>query len=345
MLGELPTGRSASMHKVFLNMLECPGCHGLLSWNISEQRGERIEEAEARCTACGATYPVQKGIAFFLVPDLARHDLWEQAESHLSRYLSAHAEVERQLMDSPVEQLSAADQLLRAMVLTDRGAYSQAQSLHELAISRLYTPQYLACLDSEIKQLASSLSPSSWPLVDLASGGGTLIEMLVRQIEQPVIASDFSPTILRRNRRQLEFLGLADRVTLLAFDARRTPFKQGAVKTMTTLLGLSNIEHPTLLLQELRRIISGSLLAIVYFFPEGDQEANTATIHAKMDPTFFFRRTTVEQFAAVGWQVELMNVCMGRAQPTPGSVILPGTQIDGLPVAETTLEWGLLVAQ
>lgn len=331
------------MHKVFMDMLECPGCHGSLAWNIAEQRGERIEEAEARCTECGATYPVQEGIALFLLTDLPRNDFWEQSESHLSRYLREHAEVERQLMDGPVDQLAPADQFLRAMVLSDRGAYSEAKALNDLAISRLYTPQYLTCLATEIKQLASSLSPSSWPLVDLASGRGTLIEMLVQQIEQPVIASDFSPTVLRRNRRQLEFFGLADRVTLLALDARRTPFKQGAVKTMTTLLGLSNIEKPHLLLQELRRIISGTLRAIVHFFPE-DDEANTEAIRAMTTPTFFFRRSTLEHFVAAGWQVELMNMCMGQAQPTPRSVVLPGTQIDGLPVAETTLEWDLLVA-
>ncbi len=332
------------MHAVFLDMLECPGCHGSLAWNILEQRGERIEEAEARCSGCEATYPVRDGIGFFLLADLAGNDLWEQTESHLSSYLREHVDVERQLMDGPVDQLAPADQFLRAMVLTDRGAYKEAKTLNDLAITGLYTPQYLACLDSEIKQLAASLSPSCWPLVDLASGRGTLIEMLARQIERPIIVSDFSPTVLRRNRRQLEFFGLADRVSLLAFDARRTPFKQGAVKTMTTLLGLPNIEHPGPLLQELRRIISGSLLAIVHFFPE-DDEANAAAIRAMTDATFFFRRSTVEQFGAAGWQVELRNECLGRAEPTPESVILSGTGIDGLPVAETMLEWGLLVGR
>src|SRR5215470_10551116 len=158
--------RSSRMHNVFMDMLECPGCHGSLAWNIAEQRGERIEEAEARCTECGATFPVQEGIAFFLLKDVPRNDLWEQSESHLSRYLREHSEVEHQLMDSPVDQLNPADQFLRAMVLSDRGAYSEAKALNDLAISRLYTPQYLACLESEIKQLASLLSPASWPLVD-----------------------------------------------------------------------------------------------------------------------------------------------------------------------------------
>lgn len=331
------------MHEVFLDMLECPACHGSFTWNRFEQDGERIEEAEAVCRACGASYPVREGIGLFLLPELPRNDLWEQAEGRLSTYLRERADVERQLMESPVDSLAPADQLLRAMVLTDRGVYSEAESLTERATVRLYTPQYLACLDSEMRYLAASLSPSSWPLVDLASGRGTLIEMLVQNVNQPVIVSDFSPTVLRRNRGRLEFSGFADHVTLLAFDARCTPFKQGAVKTMTTLLGLSNIETPDLLLQELRRIVSGSLLAIVHFFPE-DDDANAAAIRAAMDPTFYFRHTALQCFTEAGWRVELANVCQGRARATPESVVLSGTRIDGLPVADTVLEWGLLVA-
>ncbi|HZR40108.1 MAG TPA: hypothetical protein VFB12_08340 [Ktedonobacteraceae bacterium] len=166
------------MHKIFLDLLECPGCHGSLTWKWLEVHGERIEEAEGHCTGCGTNYPVREGIG---------------------------------------------------------------------------------------------------------------------------------------------------------------------IKTMTTLLGLSNIENPGLLLHELRRIISGSLLAIVHFFPE-DDEANAAAIRATSDPSFHFQHSALEQFVAAGWQVELANVCKGQARPTPSSSLLPGLQIDGLPVAETVLEWVLLAA-
>ena len=37
-------------------------------------------------------YPVREGIGLFLLPDLPRNDLWEQAESQLSRYLREHTE-------------------------------------------------------------------------------------------------------------------------------------------------------------------------------------------------------------------------------------------------------------
>ncbi len=35
------------MHKIFLDLLECPGYHGSLSWKWLQVHRERIEEAEA----------------------------------------------------------------------------------------------------------------------------------------------------------------------------------------------------------------------------------------------------------------------------------------------------------
>jgi ubiquinone/menaquinone biosynthesis C-methylase UbiE len=159
----------------------------------------------------------------------------------------------------------------------------------------------------------------------------------------PVIASDFSPRVLRRDRRWLEFFGLYDRVSLLAFDARRTPFKDGAISTMTTNLGLPNIDRPEILLPELRRIVSGRLLAISLFYPE-DDIPNAAAIRAAGRSTMLFQRDALEAFAAAGWQAILDNICKGPTHPTPVGKVLEGVGIDGLPVADTILEWGVLVA-
>ncbi|HEY76304.1 MAG TPA: hypothetical protein G4O00_09005 [Thermoflexia bacterium] len=102
------------MREELVEMLVCPVCHGELRWAVIERREGRIETAEAVCAACAATYPVREGIGLFLTPDLPRHDLWEEVESGLSQYLRAHPEVERRLMDTPLEALSPADQFLRA---------------------------------------------------------------------------------------------------------------------------------------------------------------------------------------------------------------------------------------
>lgn len=332
------------MHETLIPMLACPACHGELTWSITERLGEHMEAAEGRCTVCNADYPVREGIGLFLTPDLPRRDLWEEVESRLLRHLREHPEVERRLMDVPLAALSPADQFFRALVLEERGDYAGAKAAEELANVRLYTPEYRACYESQMAYVLEGVADAPGPIVDLASGRGALVERLARQLPQPIVATDFSPQVLRRNRRWLEFSGLHDRVSLLAFDARRTPFKDGAITTLTTNLGLPNIEEPGSLLQELRRVVSGTFLAISHFYPE-DDEANAATIHQLGLSTLLFQRPALEQFRAAGWQVEVANPCRGPAHPTPTGVVLEGAGIDALPVAETVLEWCVLVAR
>ena len=246
-------------------------------------------------------------------------------------------------MGPPPAALSPADLFYRAHLLEVRGRYDEAADLAAQALSRSYTPAYRGCHESQMRSLIERLRTAPGPIVDLASGRGALVEALLREVRQPMVATDVSPRVLRRDRRWLDHLGLYDRVSLLAFDARRTPFRDGAVQTLTTNLGLPNIPHPGGLLGELRRIVSGTFYAITHFYPEED-EANGHVIREAGVATFLYRRTALEQFAAAGWQVEVTNVQCGPAAPTPRGVILEGAGIDALPVVETTLEWCLLVA-
>ena len=127
------------------------------------------------------------------------------------------------------------------MVLEERGNYGQARTVADLARAGIYTKEYQDCFKSQIEYVTNRVSIQDGPIIDLASGRCYLVEQLAQELSRPIVATDFSPRILRRDRRFFQFLGLADRVSLLAFDARRTPFKDGAVKKMTTNLGLASI--------------------------------------------------------------------------------------------------------
>jgi uncharacterized protein YbaR (Trm112 family) len=332
------------MHSYLMELLVCPGCHGQLAWSITESFGHRIEAAQATCEACRADYPVWDGIGLFLTPDLPRHDLWEEVDNQLGVYLDQHPEVEWQLMDTPLDALAPSDQYFRAVVLEGRGDYAQARVAAEQARGWLYTAEYLACHHSQINYLVEHVSGSAAPIVDLASGRCELVERLAARLDTRIVASDFSPRVLRGDRRWLEFFGLYDQVSLLALDTRRMPFKNGVVDTMTTNLGLSNIEQPGDLPDELRRVLQGEFLAITHFFPE-DDEANAAAISELGLAPFLFRKSTLNLLSSSGFDVELKNVQRARAAPTPTSLLLEGAGIDALPVAETELEWCVLVAR
>ena len=332
------------MQDFLIEMLECPSCHGELNWKIIQHQGDRIEEAEVNCEKCGTTYPIKEGIGLFLTPDLPRNDLWEQLDSQLIKYLRENPQIESKLMDTPLNTLNPADQFFRAQILEERGEFAQAKAIANLAYSKLYAPEYLKCYNDQINYLIAQLSIFDGPIIDLTSGRGDLAELLVRKFKQPIVFTDFSPQILRRNRRWLEFFGLYERVSLLAFDARRSPFKDGAIKVMTTNLGLINIEKPENLLIELKRIISGKFFIISQFYPE-DDEANSEVIKKLGMDKFLFKHSALESFCSAGWQVKIENMMIGKTCPTPKGEVIEGAGIDALPVTETKLEWGVLVAQ
>jgi hypothetical protein len=246
-------------------------------------------------------------------------------------------------MQVPAESLNPADQFFRALVLEEGGNYAQARAVEDLAQAGLYTREYLSCWDRQCAYLIEQLSAVDGPIVDLASGRCYLVEKLARELRRPIVASDFSPRVLQRDRRWLESCGAYEPVSLLALDARRTPFKTGAIQSMTTNLGLPNIRAADDLLRELRRVVAGRFLAISHFFPE-DDAANAAKIRELGLEGSLFRRTAIEAFAQAGWQVEVQNVCTGKARPTPTGVVVDGAGIDTLPFAETTLEWCVLAA-
>jgi uncharacterized protein YbaR (Trm112 family) len=332
------------MQAFLVDLLQCPHCGGALRWDVAQQSGDRLREAEAHCTRCGASYPVREGIGLFLTPDLPRDDLWEQAESGLTAHLREHPEVERRLMDVPVESLNPADQFFRALALEERDDFAGARAAAQLARGGLYTEAYRQCLESQLAFVVERTAGIQMPIIDLASGRGELVEALLRSSTAPVVATDFSPRILRRDARVFAALGLADRLSLLAFDARQTPFKDGAVTTMTSLLGLPNVEDSMALVRELRRIVGGQLLAISHFFPP-DDAVNGAVIHTSGQAAMFYERETLDLFAAQRWRAELLNRCSGPAEATPRGVVIEGAAIDGLPVASTTLDWGVLHAE
>jgi uncharacterized protein YbaR (Trm112 family) len=331
------------MHQFLIGLLECPQCHRSLNWRIDEQASDRIQRAEAQCRGCAAVYPIRDGIGIFLTPDLPRNDLWEQVESQLTIYLRENPDLERQLMGTPLEELSPTDQHFRALVLEERGDFSGAREAEALANRNLYTLAYSECWASQVEHTLAALEALDGPVVDLASGRCYLVEKIVERFDRPVVATDFSLSVLRRDKKLFEYLGLERSVSLMAFDARLTPFRDGSLNTLTTNLGLPNMEDPGRLLLELDRIVDGTMLAISHFFPLDDELNKEVIEDAGLGP-LLYRQSAVERFVSAGWCVDLENTCVAKALPTPASTVIEGARADGLPVAPTELEWCVLRA-
>lgn len=331
------------MQKYLVEMLECPKCHGKLDWNIAEQLHDRIEVADACCQSCSSTYPVRDGIGVFLTKDLERNDLWEQVDNRLDHLLKQHPELDNRLMDVPLDTLGPVDQHYRADVHKSRGDIEAANAAYSISKKGLYSADTIRCWDNQMDYLINDVSQSKNPIVDLASGDCILVRRILKELPNSIVVTDFSPNILVKNRKWLMEQDLYDRVSLLAFDARQTPFATDSISLLTTFLGLQNIQNPGKLLDELYRIVNGKFVAVSQFYPEDDQE-NGALIEEDGLAELCYRDKLLEHFHSARWAVEVKNSSSIKTIPAPPGVVLEGARVDGLPVQSTYLDWCVLSA-
>lgn len=331
------------MQESLAHILVCPACHGDLRWEISRKQGLELQEATARCDTCPASYPVHRGIAVFLSERGRPADLWEVANSHLQELVRSEPEKVRALLESPIETMNPTDLFFRGLILDSRGMYPDAKVSRDLALSRSYSSEQRACVRSQMNFVRMKVAPLAGPVVDLASGVGSLLEILLPDATQHYVATDLSPRVLARNQAVLGPLAGKGGLSYLAFDARHTPFSDGSLPTMVTYVGLSNIRGPGGLMKELRRVISGTLVAISLFYPEAP--GPNADMIRQLDlETPIYRESALRQFREAGFNVRVENSQQVLARPTPKGEILNEAGTDALPVVDTQVEWCTLVA-
>lgn len=324
--------------------LRCPKCGGALDWNVSRREGGRILTADVTCGECGAGYCVKDGIGMFLTPELQRNDLWESSRTGLEEYLSRNPDVERELLETPLEDMSPVDLHYRGVALRRRGRTEEAERASRAASEGMYGPQRDRCLKEQLDFVVSEVRRRGEPVLDLASGEGTLARRLALETDVSLTVSDFSPSVLRRDLEWFSEEEGGGGVSLMAFDARRTPFADGSIPFMTSCLGLQNIEEPGSLLKELRRVVSGIFMSVSQFYPEDDTE-NGKLIREYGLERLMYRDRCLEEFRRAGWSAVTVNECFAEEVPPPPGRILRGARVDALPACPTTLLWCVVIAE
>lgn len=261
-------------------------------------------------------------------------DTWAEAESALAAFLREHPDVERALLDSPLESLNGADAYLRAFVLEERGG--DVAEAYERADLECYGPEFRAARDAALARVVELASRGEGLVVDVATGRGRLLELLAAGVSRPLAATDVSAHVLRATERRVPG------PRYLVADAHSLPFADGEVATLVTHVGLANVPRASSLLGELRRV-AGELLATHLFYP-ADDEANREAARELELEDLLVRGPTETAFAEAGWDPSLEYECEVPASPTPESALVPGVRIDGLPVRDTRVTWCVLRA-
>jgi SAM-dependent methyltransferase len=261
-------------------------------------------------------------------------DTWAETESGLQRFLRENPEVERALLDSPLEQLNGADAYLRASVLEERGG--AADEAYRRADEECYLPEFRAARDEALARVVDLVGDGEGLVVDVATGRGGLLGRLAASTSRPMAATDVSPHVLRATERRIPG------PRYLVADALSLPFAEGEIATVVTHVGLANVPRGRALLRELRR--AGREFVGTHLFYPADDEPNRAAARELGLEELLTRESALDAFAEAGWDASIEYAREVQASPTPTSALVPGLGIDGLPVQNTRVTWCVLRA-
>ncbi len=269
-------------------------------------------------------------------------DSWREIYRELEAYMLT--EDGKKFLNIPFQELKPADCLFQSLMLEIKGDYENTQIVETSALRDLYTREYNECWEKQATYVTRTLAqrPTNAPVVDIASGLATLVEFIAARINAPIVVTDISPTILKRDKRILQLNHLEDRVDLLAFDIRRMPFKDSSLSAVTTNLGFQNVSDKTGdvdgIIIELSRVLNGKLMGIFDFYDPEDQENRKIISELGLEWSFY-RGEFLSRFEKTGLKVGVKNVCLGRKNPTPVGEYFKEATIDTLPVKTTSTEW------
>ena len=340
------------MQHDLIALLACPICHAPLSWNVTEVGEHEVLAAQGSCTG-DHEYLIRDGIAVLLPPD--SQDPWEEGVSGVEQMLREDPAAEQAMFAADPRALGPADRFLRVQLLQARGQFQEAEREYPDAAAGIYGAAVALAMASTVTAAASRLAAGEGPILDVASGPGTLVRELLRLTERPVIATDVSAWVLRRLRRHVEALGLpVERLALVVCDARSLPFRDGCIADLSTFEGILNIAaaaagHGSLprsaagaLLAEWRRV-ARRMVSVQQFFAPWDILHRAILGHYGMTPLTFSGpfHTLLRE---TGWQVAAETGHALTRRPTPRSTLLHGVAIDQLPVVPARVRLECLVA-
>lgn len=213
--------------------------------------------------------------------------------------------------------------------------------MYRTALKKIYTTELMEAWDSQQTYVLEQLKGTTAPIIDIASGRAYFVELLLKNLPNDIMATDFSPTVLMRDKQYFQVNGMYDKLSLIAFDARRTPFKDNSVEYMTSNVGINNIENAGNVVEELCRICGKMFTPIMIYINEND------TVHMDFMKNMGMESLATEKnalsyFSSQPWNCSVENRIDAHIKPTPKGVILDDLGIDGLPLEDTIEEYCVL---
>lgn len=304
------------------SLLQCPSCGSSL---LRQEDG-------FMCSFCGKRFNKRMGVYDFL---LSGRDQWEMVGKG---FMNGQEEIEKRFFETPEEQLSPADQLIKAVALWYRGEFDEFKRLMQSSREAIYTEEYNRAMVQSVHHTVELIKKESGVVLDLATGMGGLLEELLTYTERDYLSADISPSSSFGLLQYLRYRGWGDRVYQIIAGGEKLPFKNDSLDLIVSAAGFQNMDNSREVFTESRRV-SRKLITLCIFFEEDDP--NLAYVKER---NLHVSHLFVEGLEEAGWNVTVENVIKVRAEPTPQSMIL-GIRPDQLPVTATTMNFEIIVAE
>jgi len=317
------------MFSFLQEILICPECHGELTWEIANETKNHIIAADVKCNACNRNYDVRNGIGRFVKYENSS-DSWQDGDNWLNDLIGNNPDIREKLMTTDIEKMNAADIAVRYMIYKAEGNLSEAEKLIEIINTKAYKEETIKANLSQCDYIINSLKDEKDFILDVASGEGSLVTKFLENTHACIVSSDISFNVLEKAKRSAEAKGFGDRVSYIAFDLNKSPFRDKTVKTITSFLGLQNIPYPEIF-KEIRRICSGKLYTACVFCCE-DNTVNLKALEEGGSDKTWVKSKFIDEFNKAGFASTVENSIITLDDPTPVGEIVKGARIDGYPV-------------
>jgi hypothetical protein len=124
----------------------------------------------------------------------------------------------------------------------------------------------------------------------------------------------------------------------------KSPFKNKSVKTITTYVGLQNINNPEKIFGELRRICGGKFYSACVFCAEDNITNRKDLENDGLDNTWI-KNKYLEGFNNAGFASIVENSIITLDEPTPVGEIIKGVKIDRFPVEPGNFERAVVISK
>ena len=300
-----------------------------------EKNSNKIIAGYAKCVECGETYPINNGIAVFLPNKWQNIKIWERSE-RVAVQKKGTGEKKNILVGENIDKPS---EILKRIRIRNSQGEMRNEDLYKRYMEVIGMPDTLSKLCYLAQKCANEIDDMDYVL-DFASGKCLLAEVLNEISNCRTIVSDINPIIVMQAQQEFKRSDNYDKLSFMAFDMKKSPFRNKSIHTVTTLLGLQNIIPSKGIVDEIDRI-SDVFFTISAYLTEKLPE-NMTVLNKFHIADVWIEHNFAKETDRLGWKCERICSFMDLAKGISREEIETRFAVAKFPVKDEMVKYALM---